>query len=280
MCRAELVGLEVDRIQQGEGRWVIPDLVGKGSRLRTVTIPAAAKVRIDTWIAAAKIDEGKVFRPVNKGDRVAGEFIADEKAIWQLVVHYARALYSRNRMVPTYTKSQITSLRNNYNGATPDPSYIPEWRLTLDGLTSGLSVSLNIRNLLGSFKMHEQITRLVCVEGWSAIAWWAGFSFDDLLGAYPPMSQAKWARLESSVNLGPWRNRPILRVARSVDGSSSPDLTRDSPERKASHTGARSPAATACTCETRSEEHQGDHADYLYARRASGLLGKARVFTL
>jgi site-specific recombinase XerD len=89
--RAELVGLEVDRIQQREGRWVMPDLVGKGNRLRTVTIPAAVKVRIDAWMAAAKLSEGKVFRPVNKGDRVTGEFIADEKAIWQLVVHYARA---------------------------------------------------------------------------------------------------------------------------------------------------------------------------------------------
>jgi DMSO/TMAO reductase YedYZ molybdopterin-dependent catalytic subunit len=118
----------------------------------------------------------------------------------------AEALYSRNRLVPTYTKSQITPLRNNYNGATPDTSYIPEWRLTLDGLASGLSVSLNIRNLLASFQVHEQITRLVCVEGWSAIAGWAGFRFDDLLRAYPPMSQAKWARLESSVNLGPWGN--------------------------------------------------------------------------
>jgi DMSO/TMAO reductase YedYZ molybdopterin-dependent catalytic subunit len=118
----------------------------------------------------------------------------------------AEALYSRNRSVPTYTKSQITPLRNNYNGATPDPGYIPEWRLTLDGLASGLSVSLNIRNLLASIQVHEQITRLVCVEGWSAIAWWAGLKFDDLLRAYPPMSQAKWARLESSVNLGPWGN--------------------------------------------------------------------------
>jgi DMSO/TMAO reductase YedYZ molybdopterin-dependent catalytic subunit len=118
----------------------------------------------------------------------------------------AEALYSKDRLVPTYTKSQITSLRNNYNGATPDPSYIPEWRLTLDGLASGLSVSLNIQNLLTSFQLHEQITRLVCVEGWSAIAGWAGLRFDDLLGAYPPMSQAKWARLESSVNLGPWGN--------------------------------------------------------------------------
>ena len=118
----------------------------------------------------------------------------------------AEALYSENRLVPTYTKSQITPLRNNYNGATPDPSYIPEWGLTLDGLASGLSVSLNIRNLLASFQVHEQITRLVCVEGWSAIAWWAGLRFDDLLRAYPPMSQAKWARIESSVNLGPWGN--------------------------------------------------------------------------
>jgi integrase len=49
------------------------------------------KVRIDAWTGAAKISEGKVFRPVNKGDLVAGEFIADEKAIWQVVVHYARA---------------------------------------------------------------------------------------------------------------------------------------------------------------------------------------------
>jgi DMSO/TMAO reductase YedYZ molybdopterin-dependent catalytic subunit len=118
----------------------------------------------------------------------------------------AEALYSRNRLVPTYTKSQITPLRNNYNGATPDPSYIQEWRLTLDGLASGLSVSLNIPNLLASFRLHEQITRLVCVEGWSAIAWWAGLRFDDLLRAYPPISQAKWARLESSVNVGPWGN--------------------------------------------------------------------------
>ena len=118
----------------------------------------------------------------------------------------AEALYSRNRLVPTYTKSQITQLKNNYNGPTPDPGYIAEWRLTLDGLASGLSVSLNIRNLLASFGVHEQITRLVCVEGWSAIAWWAGLRFDDLLNAYPPMSQAKWARIESSVNLGPWGN--------------------------------------------------------------------------
>jgi hypothetical protein len=59
--------------------------------LSTVTIPAAVKVRIDTRLAAAKINEGKIFRPVNKGHRATGKFIADEKAIWQVVIHYARA---------------------------------------------------------------------------------------------------------------------------------------------------------------------------------------------
>jgi len=113
----------------------------------------------------------------------------------------AEALYSRNRRVPTYTKSQITPLKNNYNGATPDPGYISGWNLTIEGLDSGLSICLDIRNLMTRFSVHEQITRLVCVEGWSAIAWWAGLKFDDLLRAYPPMSQTKWARVESSVNL-------------------------------------------------------------------------------
>jgi DMSO/TMAO reductase YedYZ molybdopterin-dependent catalytic subunit len=113
----------------------------------------------------------------------------------------AEALYSVNRRVPTYTKSQITPFRNNYNGVTPDPGYISGWKLTLDGLASGLSMSLDIEKLMARFSLHEQITRLVCVEGWSAIAWWSGLIFDDLLHSYPPMSQAKWALIESSVNL-------------------------------------------------------------------------------
>jgi DMSO/TMAO reductase YedYZ molybdopterin-dependent catalytic subunit len=115
----------------------------------------------------------------------------------------AELLYSPNRLVPTYTKSQVTQLKNNYNGATPDPSYIPGWRLTLDGLASGLAASLDIQTLLNRFEIHDQITRFVCVEGWSAIAWWSGLKFEELLQAYPPASEAKWAFIESSVNLDP-----------------------------------------------------------------------------
>jgi DMSO/TMAO reductase YedYZ molybdopterin-dependent catalytic subunit len=113
----------------------------------------------------------------------------------------AEALYSADRRVPTYSKSQITPLKNNYNGATPDAGYVSSWNLTLEGLASGSRSTLDLRALMNRFVVHEQITRLVCVEGWSAIAWWAGLKFADLIRAYPPMPQAKWVRVESSVNL-------------------------------------------------------------------------------
>ena len=88
--RAELLGLNVKDVQQREGRWVIPDLVGKGKRIRTVPVPAPVKARVDEWLAAAAIEEGKIFRPVNKGGRVTGNAINDEKAVWQVVLKYAR----------------------------------------------------------------------------------------------------------------------------------------------------------------------------------------------
>jgi DMSO/TMAO reductase YedYZ molybdopterin-dependent catalytic subunit len=113
----------------------------------------------------------------------------------------AKYLYSSGRLLPTYNRSQITDLRNNYNGATPDPSYIPNWKLMLKGLASGTAQTLTIQDVQDRFVVHEQITRLVCVEGWSGIGWWAGIRFDDLLRTFPPIAGAKWARLESSVNL-------------------------------------------------------------------------------
>ena len=113
----------------------------------------------------------------------------------------AEALYSRSRRVRTYRKSDITPLRNNYDGQTPDPEYIPGWTLTVDGLASGKAETFRIEDLLAKFRRHDQITRLCCVEGWSAIAWWGGLRFADFLEAYPPRPGFRWAKLESSVNL-------------------------------------------------------------------------------
>jgi DMSO/TMAO reductase YedYZ molybdopterin-dependent catalytic subunit len=113
----------------------------------------------------------------------------------------AEALYSPGRRVRTYRKSDVTPLRNNYNGQTPSPDYVPGWRLAVDGLASGRSESLSIEDLKARFGFHEQVTRLCCVEGWSAVAWWGGIRFADFLQAYPPIPGARFAKLESAVNL-------------------------------------------------------------------------------
>ena len=54
--RSELASLELGRIQQREGRWVIVDLQGKRSRVRSVPMPAWAKAAVDRWTAVAAID--------------------------------------------------------------------------------------------------------------------------------------------------------------------------------------------------------------------------------
>ena len=113
----------------------------------------------------------------------------------------AEALYSPTRSVRTYPKSAVTALRNNYNGATPKPDYIPGWTLTVSGLASGRVERLALADLLARFERHDQVTRLCCVEGWSGIAWWGGLRFADLLRAHPPMQGARWAKLVSAVSL-------------------------------------------------------------------------------
>jgi DMSO/TMAO reductase YedYZ molybdopterin-dependent catalytic subunit/thiosulfate reductase cytochrome b subunit len=106
----------------------------------------------------------------------------------------AAALFNPVRRVPTYDRTQVTSLRNNYLGRTPDPSYLAGWRLEVEGQRLALSD-------LARLPFVEQVTRLVCVEGWSAIAWWGGYRLADFLAAWPPPVEARWLQLVSDVNL-------------------------------------------------------------------------------
>lgn len=54
LCREELAGLNVEHIQQREGRWAIIDLMGKRKRIRTVPIPAWAKAVLDRWTESGR----------------------------------------------------------------------------------------------------------------------------------------------------------------------------------------------------------------------------------
>jgi site-specific recombinase XerD len=86
--RSELAGLMLEQIQQRDGRWVVADLVGKGGRVRTVPIPAWVKVSIDAWTIAAGIENGRIWRSINRGGRVWGAGLT-EKVVWYVVERYA-----------------------------------------------------------------------------------------------------------------------------------------------------------------------------------------------
>ena len=71
--RSEVAAVTLTHVQQRDGRWCIVDLVGKHGRVRTIPMPTWVKVAIDAWTSAACLSEGRVFRPVNRGDKIQGE---------------------------------------------------------------------------------------------------------------------------------------------------------------------------------------------------------------
>ena len=161
--------------------WLLPD------RTRARLAPGKAFDALDSLAARAGLTGARRENVLNRA------LTLDDDV--------AEALYSKNRSVRTYDRSGVTPLRNNYDGQTPGPEYLATWRLHLSGLASGRSESLSIEDLLARFKHHEQVTRLVCVEGWSAIAWWGGIRFAEFLEAFPPAPVTRWAAMRSAVNL-------------------------------------------------------------------------------
>ncbi len=88
--RRELAELTFSGVQMREGRWVLPDLRGKGGRVRTIAIPLWVKHGIDSWTAGAKIEDGRLIRTVSKGGKV-GEELSDW-AIWSVVEQSAKQI--------------------------------------------------------------------------------------------------------------------------------------------------------------------------------------------
>ena len=75
--RRELADLEISDLQEREWRWVIADLCGKGNRIRTVAVPLWVKHAINAWLTAAELVEGRLFRSVSKGGKVARASLSD-----------------------------------------------------------------------------------------------------------------------------------------------------------------------------------------------------------
>ena len=162
------------------GWWLLPD------QTRGRLVGMARRDRLDTLAA-------RLGLPGERRERLLDRALTFDDDI-------AEALYSKDRRVRTYRRADVKPLRNNYHGRTPGSEYLATWTLRLTGLASGRDQHLTIEELR-RFQYREQITRLVCVEGWSTVAWWGGIQFADVLAAYPPAPAARWAALRSTVSL-------------------------------------------------------------------------------
>ncbi|GAA0821757.1 protein-methionine-sulfoxide reductase catalytic subunit MsrP [Colwellia asteriadis] len=70
------------------------------------------------------------------------------------------------------------------------------WQLTISG-ECDKPITLDYDDLTTMFTLEERIYRLRCVEAWSMVVPWIGFSLADLLRKVSPNSNAKYVRFES-----------------------------------------------------------------------------------
>jgi integrase/recombinase XerD len=94
--RGEAVALNLEDIQQRDGRWVIVDLRGKHGRLRSIAVPAWVKQAVDLWLDAAGVTEGRILRSLNRHGRITGDSLSAQ-AVLAAAVFYGDQLGLRLR---------------------------------------------------------------------------------------------------------------------------------------------------------------------------------------
>ena len=83
--------------------------------------------------------------------------------------------------------------------ATQFPSKDQPWRVVIDGECDNPG-NYELDELLKPFTMEERIYRLRCVEGWSMVIPWLGYSLADVLKQAKPNSKARYVEFTTLYN--------------------------------------------------------------------------------
>ena len=73
------------------------------------------------------------------------------------------------------------------------------WSVTVEGLVSRPRV-VDIDEILKLAPLEERIYRMRCVEGWSMVIPWVGFSLSELIKRVEPLSKARYVAFQSFYN--------------------------------------------------------------------------------
>ncbi len=85
---AEVLGLQVEDLHEEAGHRVAV-VRGKGGKVLRVPLAAQTWTAVQSWVEAAGIDAGGIFRAVTKGGVVGGDVISSQAA-WKRVCYLAR----------------------------------------------------------------------------------------------------------------------------------------------------------------------------------------------
>lgn len=107
-----------------------------------------------------------------------------------------------NLEVNTY--EQITTYNNFYEFTTSKTRVkdlaktfdTSNWTIDIDGLVEK-EMTLDLDDLMKTMNLEERIYRFRCVEGWSMVVPWIGFTLKDLIKKVKPLSKAKYVRFET-----------------------------------------------------------------------------------
>jgi methionine sulfoxide reductase catalytic subunit len=138
------------------------------------------------------------------GAAVAGHFLGEmrhpsEKAqAASLNVSKKSAFSTSEKPTP---KNDITSYNNYYEFSTDkyEPAKLAQslptrpWTVEVSGLVKSKKI-FDIDQLLTGFTQEERIYRFRCVEGWSMVIPWVGFSLADLIKQTDPLPSAKYVK--------------------------------------------------------------------------------------
>ena len=108
---------------------------------------------------------------------------------------------------PLNSFEEITNYNNFYEFSTDKQAVARlssnfmtrPWEVNVGGLVNN-PMTLTIDDILGNFEQEERIYRLRCVEAWSMVIPWVGFSMSKLLQEVDPKPEAKYVQFKTLVD--------------------------------------------------------------------------------
>ncbi|MGO8764626.1 MAG: protein-methionine-sulfoxide reductase catalytic subunit MsrP [Limisphaerales bacterium] len=156
-------------------------------------------------LAASALATGVIYRKLNPsgvGNAKPIETAQIQGVVKPLIAETNNAGFTVDE--PETSLEDITHYNNFYEFSTDKEAVAPAaehfktdgWTVSVEGLVNQPKI-FTLDEILKISAPEERIYRMRCVEAWSMVIPWVGFSFSKLLAAVEPLSSAKYVAFET-----------------------------------------------------------------------------------